>query len=146
MQFRFSRRGRFALEAMGWTVVAALVIGIPTVMIDTPFFRRMTAVFWWQYVFWAASALLTGAALAARRLAPADCRVEGRAASGSGLAFLAVGCPICNKLVVAALGTSGALSFFAPVQPLIGAVALVILGLTIRRTMSRRGSFDAATT
>ena len=39
--------------------------------------------------------------------------------------YLAVGCPVCNKVVLVALGTSGALSWFAPVQPLLGLAAVV---------------------
>ena len=34
------------------------------------------------------------------------------------LAFLAVGCPLCNKVVVLLLGASGALTYFEPIQPL----------------------------
>lgn len=48
-----------------------------------------------------------------------------------GQAFLAIGCPICNELVVAALGVSGALTVFAPIQPLIGAASVGLLGVTL---------------
>jgi hypothetical protein len=48
------------------------------------------------------------------------------------LSFFAVGCPICNKVVVVALGTSGALSWFAPVQPYLGVVALGLLAWALR--------------
>jgi hypothetical protein len=43
-------------------------------------------------------------------------------------------CPICNKLVVLALGVSGALSYFAPIQPVLGlaSVALLIYALLLR--------------
>jgi hypothetical protein len=43
-----------------------------------------------------------------------------------------VGCPICNKLVVLLLGTSGALTFFGPAQLYIGLVSLALLGWTLR--------------
>jgi len=51
---------------------------------------------------------------------------------GGLLAFFAVGCPICNKVVVIALGTSGALTWFAPVQPYLGVVALGLLAWALR--------------
>jgi hypothetical protein len=42
-------------------------------------------------------------------------------------AFLAIGCPVCNKIALVLLGTSGALTVFAPLQPFIGAASLVLL-------------------
>ena len=44
---------------------------------------------------------------------------------GGVLAWFAVGCPVCNKLALLALGYSGAITWFAPVQPLLAAAALV---------------------
>jgi hypothetical protein len=46
-------------------------------------------------------------------------------------AFLAIGCPVCNKIALILLGTSGALTVFAPVQPLIGAASLALLAGTL---------------
>jgi uncharacterized membrane protein len=45
-------------------------------------------------------------------------------------AFLAIGCPVCNKIALVLLGTSGALSVYAPIQPVIGAVSLSLLVVT----------------
>lgn len=55
----------------------------------------------------------------------------GRVTIAGAAAYLAIGCPICNKVVVAALGVSGALRHFAPFQPIIGAVSLALLGGTL---------------
>jgi hypothetical protein len=46
-------------------------------------------------------------------------------------AFLAIGCPVCNKIALILLGTSGALTIFAPLQPVIGAASLVLLAGTL---------------
>jgi len=46
---------------------------------------------------------------------------------GAFLAWFAVGCPVCNKLALLALGYAGAITWFAPVQPFLGILAL---GLT----------------
>lgn len=48
------------------------------------------------------------------------------------LSFFAVGCPVCNKLVLLALGTSGALRWFEPVQPVLSVVGLLLLGGALR--------------
>ena len=50
---------------------------------------------------------------------------------GGLVAFLAIGCPICNKIVLVLLGTTGALQFFAPIQPLLGAASVVLLAATL---------------
>lgn len=63
---------------------------------------------------------------------PAGAGSEGKVLSGGLLSYLAVGCPICNKLVVLMLGTSGALTFFAPAQLYIGLASLALLGWTLR--------------
>ena len=49
---------------------------------------------------------------------------------------LAVGCPVCNKLVVAAIGVSGALNVWAPIQPLIAAASLALLGWALWRRLT----------
>jgi hypothetical protein len=52
--------------------------------------------------------------------------------------FFAIGCPVCNKIVLLALGTSGALNLFAPIQPLIGAASLALLAATLIWRLRRR--------
>ncbi len=50
---------------------------------------------------------------------------------GGLLAFFAVGCPVCNKLVLMALGASGAMTWFAPLQPFLAVTSLVLLGVSL---------------
>lgn len=56
---------------------------------------------------------------------------EGKLLSGGFFSYLAVGCPICNKVVVFLIGTAGALTFFAPLQLYIGAASIVLLAWTL---------------
>lgn len=130
-------------ERLGWRYLAvsamaaglvALALAIPTAIIDNPFFTRMTPVEPEQYVFWVATSLL-GGALIATYLLPELRRGIATVGVGSGLlGVFAVGCPICNKLVVSLIGVSGALNYFAPIQPLLGlaAVGLGAWALAIR--------------
>ena len=53
-------------------------------------------------------------------------------AAGGLLAFFAVGCPVCNKLVLIALGTTGAMELFAPLQPLLALASVVLLAIALR--------------
>jgi len=142
-----------------WTVVAGAValagFGILNAIIPTPFFVRPIAPEPFAMAVWVASAPLIGI-IAATYLAPATAASNGPAAAlldadqGSTLgslgglaAFLAIGCPVCNKIALALLGTSGALSIYAPIQPLIGMVSLLLLGGTAAWRMRLRAR-DAA--
>ena len=70
------------------------------------------------------SSLLLGATVAVTRGGGV---VGGRSLAGGFGTFLAVGCPVCNKLVVMLLGVGGAMTWFAPLQPVIAVLALIIL-------------------
>lgn len=121
----------------GGAALTALAVGIPTGIIHTPFYTRMTPVLWWNYPVWIATALLLGLILGTYIAAPRDKtrRQEGKTIAGGGLAVFAVGCPICNKLVVLAIGASGALSYFAPVQPILAVASLGLLAEALRRRL-----------
>ena len=115
-------------------VAVALLIGVPTGIIDTPWYTRMTPVLWWNYPVWAVSSLLSGA-LASTYIrdpsVPLPATEEGKTLTGTMLSLFAVGCPICNKLVVLALGVSGALTWFAPIQPLLAVASLSLLAYAL---------------
>ena len=118
--FRFWTPRRYLLAA-GVSVLAALAVGIPSDLIDTPLFGRPVAVTAWAYPVWIVTALLIGLLVAA------SLRGRGQAAGGGVMTLFAVGCPVCNKPVVLALGAAGALELWAPLQPLLGAVAIAFL-------------------
>ena len=127
---------RWVVAALG-TVAAALATGIPTGIVHTSFYTRMTPVLWWNYPIWAVSAVLFGLLSATYvRLGTTNQSSPraGRLLSGPLLSTFAIGCPICNKLVVAAIGVTGALNYWAPLQPLLGvmSVALLLTGLVLR--------------
>jgi hypothetical protein len=54
------------------------------------------------------------------------------------LSALAVGCPICNKIVAGLLGVSGALGLWAPIQPTLALVSVGLLGTAVIIRWSRR--------
>lgn len=121
------------LVAVVGALVTALLIGIPTGIIVTSFYTRMTPVQWWNYPVWAVSSVLAGAVIATYVRADSATRPHGgKALGGSVLSLLAVGCPICNKLVVFALGASGTMTWFAPAQPLLAVASLALLAHAFR--------------
>ena len=127
-----------------WLVAAlvafltALVIGVPTGIVETSFYTRMTPVTWWNYPVWALTALLVGLTAATYvRDGSAASRAPDRSRRTVGATLLstfAVGCPICNKLVVALVGVSGAMNYWAPLQPILGVLSVALLsgGLVVR--------------
>jgi hypothetical protein len=112
--------------------LAVLLIGVPTDLIDTALFSRDVAVTWWAWpalVVTAALAGLVAATYVRSPAAPERRDPAGRWGTVGGvLGFFAVGCPVCNKLVLLALGTSGALRFFQPIQPVLAAASIGMLG------------------
>ena len=130
------------LFAAGMTIVSALAIGVPTDVIPNPVFGRQgTPVEPWAVPVLVATAILSGLLFATyvRPDATLDTdETEGLDRSGRFgglgglLSFFAIGCPICNKVVVIALGTSGALTWFAPIQPYLGIIALGLLLWALR--------------
>jgi hypothetical protein len=62
--------------------------------------------------------------------------------AGGVAAFLAIGCPVCNKVALVLLGTSGALTIWAPLQPLLALASLGLLAVTLawRLRLRARGN------
>lgn len=126
---------RWLAAALGAAVVA-LAAGVPTDVVPTSLFTRMTPVQWWNYPILTATALLGGLVVATYVRTPADPGGAGKAAGGGLLSALAIGCPVCNKLVVLALGFSGALTIWAPLQPVLGLASLALLGWALRTRLA----------
>lgn len=118
---------------MPYALIAAVLIAVPSDLIDTPIFGRPVEVRTIDYVILAATAALIGLIFAIRVPESDESETQQtRTVWGGFVSFLAVGCPVCNQLVVGLIGTSGALSWWAPVQPLVGLAALAILIWTLR--------------
>ena len=125
------------------TLLTALAVGIPTDVIPNPWFTRMTPVRTLDVVLLPLTSIVIGALLATfvLRARGGGNRSLSQGAGGGVLAAFAIGCPVCNKLVVAILGLSGALAYFEPIQPALGvtAIALGIYGLRRRVADLGRG-------
>ncbi len=129
--------GRFTVRQ--WTtaaiaaVVVGLLVGLPTDVIPNPVFGRPVPVTWWSYPVLVVTALL-GGLLAATYVRTSDDLDRPARAGGVGglLSFFAVGCPVCNKVVVLALGTVGARRWFEPLQPLLAVASIVLLVVALR--------------
>ena len=121
-----------------WAVAAAvgaatfLVLGAVTAVVPTPVFGRSIPPTDWAMEVLIITSVLTGlltATYVRNDELPQlpDDRSAKRGAVGGLLAYLAIGCPVCNKLVLIALGSTGAVQFFAPVQPYLAVLGIVVL-------------------
>jgi MFS family permease len=139
------------LVAIAAGAAIALVIGLPTDVIPNPVFGRPVPVTWWSYPTLVVTAVLggllagtyvrreTGAPTAPLLVDEIDTPTRNGGVAGL-LSFFAVGCPVCNKLVIVALGTTGARQWFEPIQPLLAVASIVLLAWALR---ARLRSADA---
>lgn len=134
-------------------IVVGFVLGIVTVLIPNTLFTREIPPVWWNYPVWVATSVMTGILIGTyvradrqtgggaggtenigvgrsteREIASdREERHTGRfAVAGGMLAWFAVGCPVCNKIALLALGYTGALTWFAPLQPILAIGALLL--------------------
>jgi hypothetical protein len=126
----------------GWTVAILAVYGLISAIIPNPIFGRGLAPEPFAVAVWLVSAPLMGVVMATY-FAPLPAGVpvtlnapaarDGTTAGtvGGFVAFLAIGCPTCNKIALVLLGTSGATNVFGGVQPILGAVSLALLAGTL---------------
>ncbi|MEU4173656.1 hypothetical protein [Streptomyces sp. NPDC026589] len=140
-----------AWQARQWLVAGlgalatAVAVGVPTDVVPTPLFGRSVPVQWWNYPALALTAVLAGLVLSTYvrpSAAPPSTQPPGTVrdgrmgALGGVLSFFAVGCPVCNKLVLVLLGSSGALSYWAPLQPLFAVASVALLAEAALRRLS----------
>ena len=116
--------------------ITALAIGIPTAVIPTPYFGRAVAVTSWSVPVLIATSVLSGLLLATYirtdQMTKDDHTLKVGGAGGF-FSFIAVGCPVCNKVALLALGSTGAIKFFAPIQPYIAGAGIALLLYAVRK-------------
>jgi hypothetical protein len=158
---------RFRVHVLLWTVLSALAYGLVAAIIPNPAFGREIPPTDAAITVWLLSSPLMGIIGAtyssprARATSPivllggdgapgpsatasSPAREDERATWLGGVAsfgaFLAIGCPLCNKVALVLLGTSGALSIWAPIQPILGAVSLTLLLGTVAWRLRMRAA------
>jgi len=137
-------------------LATALIVALPTAVIPNPVFGRAIEVTWWSYPVVILTGILGGLLVATYVRTPTPGSPDGSAdefsadadrpltlgAVGGLVTFFAVGCPVCNKLVLLALGTSGAITWFAPVQPFLALASVVLMAWALRTRLKGATSCD----
>lgn len=128
---------RWVASVVG-ALLTLVVVAVPTDLIDTPLFSREIPPTWWAWPVTVTASVLSGLLLATYVAEPQEAGVAEDAAPGRAgglggvLTFFAVGCPVCNKLVLLAFGATGAMRWFEPVQPVLSVAALALLAWALR--------------
>lgn len=131
------------LTAVGTAIATYVLVAIPTVLIPNPWFTREIPPTPWAQPVLIVTAVLAGLLVAtyvARPVEQAPKKTARLGGAGAIISFFAVGCPVCNKLVLIALGTSGAMQYFEPIQPYLAAASI---GLLLWALYKRLTSEDA---
>jgi hypothetical protein len=110
------------------------VISIPTAVLENSVFGREIAVTSWSVPVIVITSILSGL-LFATYVKNDSANTEDTSlkigTAGAFFSFLAVGCPVCNKIALVALGYSGAMNYFAPVQPFLAFAGVAILAYAL---------------
>jgi hypothetical protein len=132
-----------------WVVATAVgtstyfFIALPTAVIQNPIFGREIAVTNWSVTVIVITSILTGLLTATYVKNdysddnPKQLKIGG---AGALFSFFAVGCPVCNKLVLIALGYSGAIQYFAPIQPYLALIGIALLMYSLRMRLNNEYS------
>jgi hypothetical protein len=115
-----------------------VIIAIPTAIIKNPIFGRDVAVTSWSIPVLILTSILSGLLFATYMKNENFIQEERSAKLGSAgalFSFLAVGCPVCNKIALIALGTTGAMQYFAPVQPYLALFGILFLLYALQKRL-----------
>jgi hypothetical protein len=131
------------IVAIGVGLLTYLFIALPTAVIKNPIFGREIAVTNWSVTVIAITSILTGlltATYVKNEFSDENPKQLKIGSAGAFLSFFAVGCPVCNKLVLIALGYSGAIQYFAPIQPYLALIGIALLMYSLRMRLNNEYS------
>ncbi|SED65496.1 hypothetical protein SAMN04490240_4389 [Rhodococcus pyridinivorans] len=137
-----SYRIRALFRAVAAGVITLLVVGVPTDILANPWFGREIPVRWWEYPVLGATVVLTALWFGLQNSHSGSPRTATPAA-GVMLTVFAVGCPVCNKVVLVTIGASGALGWWAPLQPILAVLSLALLAGAVLYRWRRRPCDDS---
>jgi hypothetical protein len=136
-------------SAKRWIVAVSVglltffVIAIPTAVVQNPVFGREIGVTSWSVTVIVVSSILAGlltATYVKNEFSDENPRQLKIGGAGALLSYFAVGCPVCNKLALVALGYSGAIQYFAPIQPYLAFAGIALLMYSLRMRLNNEYS------
>ena len=137
---------KFIVYLSAFSLLAILILGIPTAVIRNHFYFRMTPAFWFDYLFLVVNGTLIGLyfAITYTSTQPEACKIEKKSLFASVLALFGIACPICNQILLLIFSTSFLLSFLGPIRPFISLTsALSLIWLVYKKLKIIRQSKSA---
>ena len=131
------------IVAVSVALLTYFVIALPTAVVTNPIFGRETDATGWSITVIVITSILTGlltATYVKNEFSDENPRQLKIGSAGALLSFFAVGCPVCNKLVLIALGYSGAIQYFAPIQPYLALAGIALLMFSLRMRLNNEFS------
>jgi hypothetical protein len=131
------------IVAISVAFLTYLFIALPTAVIENPIFGREIGVTSWSVTVIVVSSILTGlltATYVKNEFSDENPRQLKIGSAGALLSYFAVGCPVCNKIVLIALGYSGAIQYFAPIQPYLALIGIALLMYSLRMRLNNEYS------
>ncbi len=131
------------IVAISVGLLTFFVIAIPTAVVQNPVFGREIGVTSWSVTVIVVSSILTGlltATYVKNEFSDENPRQLKIGGAGALLSYFAVGCPVCNKLALIALGYSGAIQYFAPIQPYLALAGIALLMYSLRMRLNNEYS------
>ena len=122
------------IVATGVGLVTYLFISIPTAVIKNPVFGREIGVTNWSVPVIIISSILTGllsATYVKNGISDQNPKQLKIGSAGALLSYFAVGCPVCNKIALIAFGYTGAIQYFAPIQPYLAVAGIALLAFSL---------------
>lgn len=131
------------IVAVSVGVLTYFVIALPTAVVKNPIFGREIETTSWSVTVIVITAILSGlltATYVKNEFSDENPRQLKVGGAGALLAYFAVGCPVCNKLALLALGYSGAIQYFAPIQPYLALAGIILLAVSLRMRLNNEYS------
>ena len=124
------------IVAVATAAVTFLGLGLSSAVIANPVFDRSVSPTPWSMDVLVLTSVLAGALTATYVRSPAVPTEENELPArggmiGSALAYLAIGWPACNTLMLRAVGSTGAIELFARIQPFLAAIGLAVLAYAL---------------
>jgi hypothetical protein len=128
----FKKNLKFVMIGIFTSLGSFFLFSIPTALINNPFFKRMTPVTKLDLILLVIISLMLGIYVSLHfYLKYKNNKCSYYAIGGAFTGVFAFTCPICNILLVAVFGSTALLTYFEPYRPLLGVVAIVLIGFAI---------------
>jgi hypothetical protein len=128
---KHKNKAKYVFIGTATAIAVFFALGIPTVIIPNNLFLRMTPVTVYDQIFLVLASALLGT-YAALHFYSKKCSNDTYLASGGVLtSIFALGCPVCNALLVTLFGATALLTYFEPLRPILGLITVTMLGAAV---------------